>query len=957
MSEQTKSMSNDVTPINENTWHLRDVDAVLRALDVDPKVGLSGTAVTDRRTQYGTNEIQEGEQRNVLAMIADQFKEVMVLVLIAAAAISLILGEWIDATVILAIVVVNAILGFVQEYRAEQAMEALREMASPNVKVRRGGQVASVPAKELVPGDVVLVEAGDAITADSRIIESADLRVMEASLTGESEPISKNITPLSGDNIPLGDRKNMIYMGTAANYGRGVAVVTNTGMQTELGNIATLIQNVEKEETPLQRRMAQLGRTLTLVVGVIIALVIVLNLINVSLGGEVTGHGGEAATGYADILKESFLTAVALAVAAIPEGLPAIVTIALALGAQRMLSRDALIRKLPAVETLGSVTTICSDKTGTLTQNKMTVQVVDMADETITLTGQKEDGIPVFEVTAGKKDLPTIEMTLITSALCNDAILQPDPEHPGAYQTIGDPTEAALLVAAEAYGLKKKELDEAFPRIAEIPFSSDRKRMTTINRIEDDQLADVDEELTKLLANTEHDYMAFTKGGLDVLLPLCKDIWVHNHFEPIEDWLGKIEDANKGMAERGLRVLGICFRPFADLPDDINEAESNLTFVGLTGMMDPPRPEVEQAVKEALTAGIRPVMITGDHPITAKEIAKQLNIAKDGDRVVTGRELAEMSMSDLENIVEEVPVFARVSPEHKLNIVQALQNKGHVVAMTGDGVNDAPALRKSDIGVAMGITGTDVSKEAADMVLLDDNFATIVGAVKEGRTIYDNIRKFLQYILTSNSAEIYVMLFPTLLALLFSWLLPESWNLRGMGLPLVPLQILWINLVTDGLPGLALSVEPSERDVMTRAPFSPTESIFSRGIGKRIVWAGLLMGIVSFAIGLWGYLERPEDTLWWRTLIFNTLTMAQMGNALAIRSNRESIFKQGLRSNMMMVYAVISTFLLQLAVIYVPFLQNIFQTTALTFSELILTLVLSTVVFWAIEAEKLFKRS
>ena len=917
-------------------WHLHDSEGVLKELDVNPKQGLSAAEVESRRAKHGLNEIQEGETRSKLSILIDQFRDVMVLILIVAAIVSAIIaaidghGDYLDSIVILAIVIINAVLGYVQENRAEEAMAALRELSSPNVKVRRDGKTQIVASKELVPGDIVLLEAGDAVSADARVLESANLRVQEASLTGESEPVSKNIDLLTGENIPLGDRRNMVYMGTAANYGRGTTVVVETGMQTELGNIARLIQNVENEQTPLQKRMAHLGRTLALVVLGIIALVMVLGLLR------------------GDDIVELFLTAVAMAVAAIPEGLPAIVTISLALGAQKMLDRQALIRKLPAVETLGSITTICSDKTGTLTQNRMTVQVLDLADEKLVLEGRKENGDPDFKLVEGTADLQTIELLLVASALCNDAEIQKDPEHPLGFKTIGDPTEAALLMAAEVYGLTKDTLTELFPRIGELPFSSDRKRMTTVHRVTRDAIAKVDPQATDVFDEYADKIGAFSKGALNHMVRLSKNVWVHDHIEPLtKEWEERIQRDHDEMASQGLRVLGVAIRMYDEAPDT-SDLEKDMTFVGIIGMMDPPRPEVKLAVQETLTAGIRPVMITGDHPITAKEIAKQLNIAKDGDRVVTGQELATMSSAELENIVEEVPVFARVAPEHKLNIVQALQNKGHIVAMTGDGVNDAPALRRSDIGVAMGITGTDVSKEASEMVILDDNFATIVAAVKEGRTIYSNVRKFLQYILTSNAGEIYVMLLGPLI---------------GMPLPLIPLQILWINLVTDGLPGLALSVEPSEKDTMTRAPYAPDESIFSRGIGPRILWAGLLMGIVALGVGYAGFagwIAPPEGvtdtTAWWRTLVFNTLTLSQMGNALAIRSNRESLFKIGVRSNMLLVYAVILTFVLQMAVIYVPFLQNIFNTTALSFNHLMLSLALSTIVFFGIEVEKFFKR-
>ncbi len=925
-------------------WHLRDTETVLTELKTDPKKGLTDSEVQQRLDKYGANEIESGEVRSPLDMILDQFRDVMVIILIIAALVSFFIayleghGDYLDGIVILTIVIINAVIGFVQEYRAEQAMEALKELARPDAKVRRDGKVQKVPSKSLVPGDIIMVEAGDAISADARLVHAANLRAQEASLTGESNPVSKNTDALEGENIPLGDRKNMLYMGTAANYGRGTAVVIATGMQTELGNIAELIQGVGNEQTPLQKRMAQLGRTLALVVLGIIALVVVLGVLRAD---EINR----------EVVIELFLTAVAMAVAAIPEGLPAIVTISLALGARRLLEQKSLIRKLPAVETLGSVTTICSDKTGTLTQNRMTVQVLDLADEKLVIEGRKEGNIPIFKaVDTDRPDVTTIELLLVASALNNDATIQADDNDPLGYATIGDPTEAALLVAAKSYGLEKERLDDLFPRVDEVPFSSDRKRMTTVHQVDDDAIAEIDEHAVEAFSQFSHNYAAFTKGALGIVLDLSTRVWVHDHMEPLSaEWRARIEKSGDEMAKSGLRVLGVAVRTFDSQPEQ-SELEQKLVFLGITAMMDPPRPEVKMAVEECLTAGIRPIMITGDHPITAKEIAKQLRIAKDGDRVVTGRELATMSMEQLKDIVEEVPVFARVAPEHKLNIVQALQEKGHIVAMTGDGVNDAPALRKSDIGVAMGITGTDVSKEAADMVLLDDNFATIVRAVKEGRTIYDNVRKFLQYILTSNAGEIYVMLFGPLL---------------GMPLPLIPLQILWINLVTDGLPGLALSVEPSEKDTMTRSPYAPDESIFSRGIGPRVLWAGLLMGVVSLGVGYAGFrgwlpspyeVDTEEHLRWWRTLTFNTLTLSQMGNALAIRSNSQSLFKIGLRSNMMMIYAVILTFVLQMAVIYIPFLQNVFNTTALSLPIMVGTLVLSTIVFWAIELEKLLKR-
>lgn len=917
-------------PAKPADWHLLESSEVLARLQVDPAQGLSSAEVEARRQSHGWNELVEHAGAGALAMFLAQFKGVMVLVLLAAAVISGLLGEHLDALVILAIVIINAVLGFVQEYRAEQAMAALKRMATPSARVRREGKTQTVPSRELVPGDIILVEAGDAISADSRLIKVANLRVQEASLTGESEPVSKHAHGLTGSDIPLGDRRNMLYFGTSASYGNGQAVVVTTGMQTELGRIAELIQGVAQEQTPLQRRMEYLGKTLAVVALVIIVLVFVLGLL----------RGDEPV--------ELFLTSVAMAVAAIPEGLPAVVTIALALGARRMLDRKALIRKLPAVETLGSVTVICSDKTGTLTQNQMTVKVLDIANNQIVLEGREHRDVPMFQVVSGEGDPVTLRLMLAGSSLCNDAIIEPRPDVPDKFDIMGDPTEAAILIAAQQYGLTKVELDARFPRIAEIPFSSDRKRMTTVHQVSREGIMEVDPQAVSIYDQYGYRYASFTKGALDVLLEITPRVWVRDHDEPIDDeWRTRIRETHDRLAGQGLRILGLSMRFFSQPPDEtagetaLEALEEDLIFVGMMGMIDPPRPEVKEAVARCKTAGIRPIMITGDHPLTAKQIARELDIAQPGDRIVTGRELDSLSQTELEQVVLEAPVFARVSPEHKLNIVQALQKQGHIVAMTGDGVNDAPALRKAEIGVAMGITGTDVSKEAADMVILDDNFATIVRAVEEGRTIYDNVRKFMQYIMTSNSGEIYVMLLAPFL---------------GLPLPLVPLQILWINLVTDGLPGLALSVEASEKDIMRRPPFAPNESIFSRGIGPRILWVGLLMGIISLGVGWWAYQIDPTNEGWWRTLVFNTLTVSQMANVMALRANRESVFVTGLFANRALVGAVALTFLLQLAVIYIPFMQTIFRTTALSAADFALTVALSTIIFVAVELEKWVRR-
>jgi Ca2+-transporting ATPase len=908
--------------MDSNRWHNRTIDETLSSLDVATETGLAPDEIQNRREKYGSNELVERGLKSPWKILLEQFRETMVIVLIVAAVISAVIGDVKDMIAILAIVILNAVLGFVQEYRAEQAMAALKKMSAPVVKVRRGGHVLEIKSVELVPGDVILLEVGDAIPADSRLITATNLKVQEASLTGESIPVEKATEPVEGgEEIALGDRSNMVYLGTAVTYGRGSAVVVGTGMRTELGKIADMIQTVESEQTPLQRRMAQLGKTLALAAIGIVAIVFVLGM----LRGEDLG--------------EMFLTAVAMAVAAIPEGLPAVVTISLALGAQRMLRRNALIRKLPAVETLGSVTVICSDKTGTLTENRMTVTVLDVLGETEKLETLMEGGFPIIDVEVSKDVAPPVRslgLMVKAAALCNDAILEPDEDRDGDMRVIGDPTEGALVAAAAKLGLWKQELDKRWPRVAEAPFTSERKRMTTVHRVN----IPVDDPTD--VPWREAPYVAFCKGSVDGLLEISNRVWSGDEEVELQaDLCQRIQKANDELALDGQRVLGVAFRPLSSLPEN-GEIEANLekemTFVGLVAMLDPPRPEVKQAVREAREAGIRPLMITGDHPLTARRIAQDLGIIDEKGQVLTGKDLATMGPNDLDKVVENVSVFARVAPEHKLWIVEALQKKGHIVAMTGDGVNDAPALRRSDIGVAMGITGTDVSKEASDMVILDDNFATIVNAVKEGRNIYDNVRKFIKYTMTSNAGEIYVMLFAPFL---------------GMPLPLTALQILWINLVTDGLPGLALAVEQPERSIMKRPPYPPNESIFARGMGAHIIWVGLLMGLLSLGVGYWGWsIELPA----WQTILFTTLTISQMAHASVIRSSRDSILTIGLFSNPFMIAAVSLTFVLQMLVVYWAPLQNIFGTQALSMWELGLALGLSLVVFAAVEIEKWFQR-
>jgi Ca2+-transporting ATPase len=894
--------------------------------------GLSNEEASHRLEHYGFNELVETGRKSPWRILWEQMTSIMVVILIIAALISLVLGEYLDAIVITAIILINAAIGFQQEYKAEEAMSALKQMAVPVVKVRREGHVSEISARELVPGDIVLIEAGNLVPADSRLVESTNLRIDESALTGESVPVEKDAKYVAEKDLPLGDRFNMAYMGTVVTYGRAVAVVVETGMNTELGHIATLIQTSGQELTPLQKRINQLSKGLAVAAVALVGLVFLIGILR-----------GEP-------FELMLLTGISMAVAAVPEGLPAVVTIALALGAQRMLKRRALIRKLPAVETLGSVTVICSDKTGTLTENRMTVTILDVAGHKVEFVEDLrdkptprlvlEDEEPDLETEETLRRYPALTLLLAGGALANDAVLE---SRNGEFEYIGDPTEGALVVAAARAGMEKDRLEETFPREAEVPFDSIRKRMTTAHKFPgtDDEISPEFKRIWNWSGFIgEFSHVIFSKGAVDSLVPICDQVWVDNQVEPLnEDWIDRIMVANNQQAEEGMRVLGVAVRTIDDeqLDDSEEELENKLIFVGLVSMMDPARPEVKEAVQLSSAAGIRPIMITGDHPLTAGKIAAELGISKNGN-ILTGQELEKLSKAELKEVVDEVDVYARVSPEHKLNIVKAFEDKGEIVAMTGDGVNDAPALKAADIGVSMGITGTDVAKEASDMVLLDDNYATIVAAVEEGRRIYDNIRKFFTYTMTSNAGEIWVMLIAPLI---------------GMPFALLPLQILWVNLVTDGLPGLALSIEPAEKNVMHRPPYPPNENVFGRGMARQILWVGILMGFVSLGIGYYYWsIGNPN----WQTIVFTTLTLSQMGNALALRSERESLFKIGLLSNKSLLNAVLLTLILQLAVIYVPFLQSVFRTRALTWQELLICLVLSTIVFWAVEFEKYLKR-
>ena len=913
-------------------WHLEDANTVIVEQATDATKGLSELEAERRLAEYGANELVEREQRTFWHILWEQVRATMVVILIVAAIISVILGEVADAVAILAIVILNITLGVFQDFRAEKALAALRELAVPNVRIRRDGRERVIPSSHLVPGDIVLLEAGNLVPADGRVLESRSLRVQEATLTGESEAVEKSPDPLTGENVPLGDRTNMVYMGTTAAFGRAVIAITETGMRTELGHIAEMLQTVERMQTPLQRRLDHVGRVL---VAVALALVVVIFLLGVFRG---------------EPLKDMLLTAVSIAVAAIPEGLPAAVTIALALGAQRMLRRNALIRKLPAVETLGSVTTICSDKTGTLTQNRMTATVLSTADGKLDLeqssTPGEWDGQASTTPEQPQTLSPSMRVLLAGAALCSDATLSSQRED-GArekIEAIGDPTEAALVVAAARLGLEKPALEDAAPRIAELPFDSSRKRMTTIHHVmpETGLLREALGALRERVDGAAPGaHLAFTKGAVAGILDQSTTIWTDEGIRPLDEALRtSLWQASDDLSAGGLRVLGVAARmvdesALESMTED--STERDLTFIGQIGMIDPVRPEAVAAVARCHQAGIRTIMITGDHPLTARTIAAELGIGTNG-QTLTGQELAALPETDLAAQVREVDIYARVAPEQKLSIVQALQEHREIVAMTGDGVNDAPALKQADIGVAMGITGTDVSKQAAELVLLDDNFATIAAAVEEGRLIYDNIRKFIRYLLSTNSGEIWVMIVALVI---------------GLPLPLLPVQILWMNLVTDGLPALALSAEQAERFTMRRPPRAPSESIFARGMGRHIIWVGVLMAAISLSTGFWTW---DAGLTTWRTVIFTTLTLSQLAHVMAIRSERDSTFRIGLFSNHLLTVAVVVTLLLQAGLIYLPFLQPFFNTTALSAGEIGLCVGLSALIFFAVELEKFISR-
>ena len=889
--------------MNQEKWFSKSGEDVAKFFETDMIKGLSSEQVEEKRSVYGTNEIVSKNKKSIAKMILEQFQDFMIIILIIAAVISGIVGQsngegFTDSIIILVIVILNAVIGVIQELKAQKSLESLKNLSAPHSKVIREGKLQDLESKYLVPGDIVVLETGDYVPADLRLIEAVNLKTQEAALTGESLPVEKTTEKIDKEDIGIGDRLNQAFSSSLVTYGRGKGIVVSIGMQTEVGKIATMLDSVDDSETPLSRRLEALGKTLG-----IAALVICLVIF--AVGSFV--HGRE--------IFEMFMTAVSLAVAAIPEGLPAISTIVLSIGVQRMVKRNAIIRTLPSVETLGSATVICSDKTGTLTQNKMTVEKIFYNNE-------------IFGVEEKKYNVDDhLRLLMNSMILCNDTKVTKEGEE---FKLAGDPTETALVDLGIKLNMLKTNMDDENPRVEEIPFDSERKLMSTVN-------------------NTNQGLFVYTKGGVDEILSKCSKIYLDNQEITLSaENINYIKQVNEEMAKGALRVLAMAYKRVDKVPtrNEMNNLESELVYIGMVGMIDPARPEAKEAVEKCKTAGIKPVMITGDHKVTAMAIAKDIGILENESEAITGSELEKMPQEELEKNVKNYSVYARVSPEHKVRIVKAWQSQGEVVAMTGDGVNDAPALKTADIGAAMGIVGTDVAKEAADVVLTDDNFATIVSAVEEGRRIYDNILKAVQYLLSSNIGEIIVLFVATM----FGWLAE----------PLLPIHILWINLVTDSLPALALSVDPAEKDIMKRKA-RKDKNIFSKGMTFRVIYQGIMVGVLTllaFCIGCrfdFASLANPEVAMTAQTMAFAVLAMSELVHAFNVRSNKESIFKLKFKTNMVLVLATLVSLLLMIVVLGIPALQGMFEVAELSLTNWIWVILLSLAPLTIVEIMKLLK--
>ena len=918
--------------------HAKAVDDLTRELQSHLENGLSSEQVRQRLQEHGLNELKEKPRPGFLSMVIDQFNNFLVILLLVAAFVSLLLGEYVDASAIFIIVALNAVVGVIQESKAEAALAALKKMSAPNAQVLRDGHQVTVASHDLVPGDIVLVEAGNNIPADMRLVESVNLKVAEASLTGESVPVEKVAHVVLDKEIPLGDRRNSAFMSTVVTYGRGKGLVTATGMHTQIGLIAEMIQSYEEEDTPLQMRLDQLAKALGIICLAICGVIFVYGILidtdvkSIMTGGPLAYLAAEKKT-----LVELFMTAVSLAIAAVPEGLPAVVTVCLALGMRQMIRRHALIRKLASVETLGCTTVICSDKTGTLTQHEMTVVQGWAGGKRFTVSGEgfsPKGGFTVGGQALNPGDAPDAALLFHGSAACNDAMLEPSGEEQGekTWRIVGDPTEGALVVVAAKAGVSRQDLAASLPRVAEIPFDSDRKRMTTVHQMKGSFRFECPPTV------------AFVKGAPDVILDLCTGVAENGKPIPLtSEKKAQILAANQDMARQALRVLGVAYRGLDGVPAQVtpDTVEKDLTFVGLLGMIDPARPEVKEAVAIARKAGLKTVMVTGDYKDTAEAIAREIGILVPGGKVVSGAELDRMSDAELATQIDQVCVCCRVSPAHKTKIVDAFKARGHVVAMTGDGVNDAPALKRASIGVSMGITGTDVSKETADMVLTDDNYASIVSAIEEGRIIYSNIRKFVYYLISCNIGEILIIF----LAMLFGW-----------PLPLRPVQLLMLNLVTDGAPALALGMEKGDKDIMNLPPRPTTEPI----INWEMQIGTLVQAVVMTAAVLWAYWlalkAYPGDLAHAQTIAFTTLCVSELLRAFTARSEHYSMFATGVFSNPWMLWANGSSLLLVLIAVYVPFLNPFFGTVPLSVSDWLFMIPFMCFASIAAEITKIYLR-